>query len=71
MLEKVSPASAFLPVVNCFSPASAFRHSPSGQWTNFPGVLKPILISTLAGQLHSKKNQRYNVAVKTRKSVTL
>jgi hypothetical protein len=46
------------------SPSSAFRHSPSCQWANFPGVLKPILISTLAGQLHGKKNQGYNVAVK-------
>jgi hypothetical protein len=26
MPEKVSSASAFLPEVSCFSPASAFRH---------------------------------------------
>ncbi len=29
MQEKVSPASAFLPVVSCFSLASAFRHQGS------------------------------------------
>jgi hypothetical protein len=27
--KKVSPASAFLPVVHCLSPASAFRHQGS------------------------------------------
>jgi hypothetical protein len=29
MPQKVSPASAFLPVVSCFSPASALRHQGS------------------------------------------
>jgi hypothetical protein len=29
MPEKDSPASAFLPVVSCLSPASAFRHQGS------------------------------------------
>jgi hypothetical protein len=41
--EKVSPASAFLPVVSYFNPASAFRHQGIG----IPASgLSPVLLVT-------------------------
>ena len=48
--KKVSPASAFLPVVRCFIPASAFRHQGSVQyrWSRTSPSLPSYAIRFLA-----------------------
>jgi hypothetical protein len=48
--QKVSPASAFLPVVSCLSPASAFRHQCSirYRWSRIsPGLPNYSKLTTL------------------------